>query len=222
MILSESFIFLLIFYINVTNTTELSLDRIFLELVPKAVDHISEAPNFFRDANNFWDYSVQQVKEFLSGLPDKYKEKSNELFFKDKQCAIFKFPNEAYDLVIGFKPGYRIILASEVCSKISKDAKKIIIEPDDVITLPTFDLHFRPVDDKGTGVILENALNKFYLKQGDIENGTLMAFGVRGKEVVQSDLELLDRFLPEKMFSKRTIHARCNYALGNGEAVYKI
>lgn len=200
-----------------SSVVELDLDKIVLELVPKAVDNLHKDPRLFRDKCRFWDYSVRQVREFLARLPAKYKGRLDEQLLKDSRAAVFSFPKSPYELVIGFKPSYQVILASEVVPKTPKDARVITIDPKDVITAPTFDLLFKPVDNEGTGVILRNALEQFYLKQGDIDDGTLIALGIKGKEVVLSDLELLSKFL-----SKITIQARCNYALGNGEATYKI
>ena len=202
---------------------KIDLDRIILELVPRAVDTLCEDPLLFRAKNRYWDYAVQQVHQFLERLPQEQRAGLSEQDFRKERAALFKCPGSPYDLAIGFKPGYQVILSSEIIQRLPTENKgAIMITDENIITAPTFDLSIRPAEKEGTGLILGAALEQFFLRQGDLDVGTLCAFGVKGEDLVMQDLELLAAFLPPLKSGRRTIHTRCNYALCNGQSIYTI
>lgn len=183
-------------------------DSVFVELVPRIVD---TNPNLFDDNAKYTDYAVGQVYEFLGRLPNTYKGEVSELRFENEKAAIFKCAGSPYDLMIGFKPAYHLLI-------VSPDDKRREFTDDDCIACPIFDVAFKPTDEEGVKRILQAGLNQFFLLQGDLDDGTLAAVGVKNKKVVHRDLELLARFLPKGT----VIEARCNYGAGNGQATYRL
>ncbi len=182
-------------------------DDILVELVPRIVD---SDPTLIKKKAKYWNYSVQQVREFLGRLPDAYKGEVSEQRYETEKAAVFKCADSPYNVVIGFKPAYHLL-------RISPDDTRTSFTGKDCIACPTFDLAFKPADEEGTRKILQAGLDQFFLLRGDIEEGTLAVAGIKGKKVVHRDLELLAKFLPRGT----VINARCNYA-DNGKATYRL
>ncbi len=183
-------------------------DSIFVTLVPRIVD---TNPQIFEDDKEYWDYSVEQVHKFLGRLPVTYRGEISEQRIETEKAAVFRCNGSPYDLMVGFKPAYQLLI-------VSPDDKRQAFSSDDCIDCPTFDVGFKPKDEEGTRKILQVGLEQFFLLQGDIDDGTLAVIGVKDKKVVYKDLELLRRFLP----NRTKIEARCNYGAGNGEATYRL
>jgi hypothetical protein len=182
------------------------LDKIFVEFVPKIVD---TNPQIFKDFTTYWSYTIEQVHEFLGRLPDTYRGDVSEKIFEKEKAAMFTCVKSPYELRIGFKPAYHLLI-------VDADDKRRSFIDNDCIVCPTFDVGFKYVDYEGSRRILQAGLDQFFLRQGDIDTGTLVAFGFIGKKVVEKDLELLLRFLPKKTI----IESRCSYGAGNGMTSY--
>jgi hypothetical protein len=184
------------------------IDSVFIELVPRIVD---TNPQLFEDNTKYWGHAVEQVHEFLGRLPDNYKGKVSEHRFEDEKAAVFKCEGSPYDLMVGFKPAYHLLI-------VSPDDKRQAFTSDDCIACPTFDVAFKPTDKEGARRILSAGLEQFFLRQGDIDDGTLIAIGGKNGEVVYRDLPLLRTLLP----LGTVVEARCDYGAGNAEATYRL
>ncbi len=191
---------------------DLIYDSIFLEFVPKIVDQNPEKIREIQKDAKYWDYANKQVHEFWERLfADCQGRKLLEQRFQEEKAAIFRCEGSPYDLTIGFKPGYHLLI-------VSPDDKRQVFTGKDCLACPTFDVSFKTLGERGTRAILQAGLEQFFLKQADIEEGTLAAIGGKDGEVVHRDLQLLRAFLP----IGTTIEARCNYGAGNGRATYRL
>lgn len=182
------------------------LNTVLLQLVPRAVD---DNPQLFEDNKRYWEYTTGQVKEFFGRLPDDYTAGIEEERMEDKKAAVFRCTESPYELRVGFFPQYHLILNSP-------DKKERELTEDDVISCPMLSLVFNHADQDASQKIVEAALSQFFLVQGDLDDGTLLAFLYDGVNVLKSDLEMLTSFLP----AGTKIEARCNYQFGNGKATY--
>lgn len=191
-----------------TNENGVPYDSVFVELVPRIVD---SNPQLFKNDAKYWGYAVEQVHKFLGRLPNNYRGEVLERRFEDEKAAVFECEGSPYDLMVGFKPDYRLLI-------VSRNDKRQVFTGDDCIACPTFDVAFRPIDKKGTRRILSAGLEQFFLRQGDITKGTLIAAGVKDGEVFHRDLQLLRTLLPRG----KVIQARCDYGAGNGRAIYVV
>ena len=183
-------------------------DSIFMELVPRIVD---TNPQLFEDDAKYWGYAVEQVDEFLGRLAKNYKGDVSEKRFENEKAAMVTCAGSPYELMVGFKPGYHLLI-------VAPDDKRQAFTGDDCVACPTFDVAFKPTDEEGVRRILQAGLDQFFLHQRDIDTGTLVVAGVKDKELVHRDLELLARFLPERT----VVEARCDYMAGNGHATYRL
>ena len=87
-----------------------------------------------------------------------------------------------------------------------------------MLYFPRFSLGFKNLDKDNSTKIIKVSLDRFFLEQSDIDNGTLIAVGIGNKKVVYRDLELLEQFLEKGT----EIQSRINWGAGIGEATYVI
>ncbi len=205
-------------------------ERIYVELVPKEVDIADLISDIFRQKKTFMSFSRRKAQNFLGELQARQAEGHedlgittvNEHLLPKAQAATFECIGGPYEIKLGFKPDYQLLWEPERKARKAKRRSKepAVITPhkQNTITLPTFDLFFRPFTYHGTRDILETALDQFYIRQEDIEEGTLRVCALQGKKRVQEDLEVLAQYLPKGT----TINARCDWGLANGRASYRI
>ena len=188
--------------------TSWTVDQVWLGLVPKAVD---TKPEVFRDNKKYFSYAEQQVKEFWQRLPEGYVGDVSAKRFRKEKSAVFSVLEPSVNLLMGFKPAYHLLRATA-------KAKIIIANKRNTITCPTFDLYFRPSERIDAQIMMQAALQQFYLYQQDLEEGTLAARGCKNGKLVLEDLALLRNYFPKGT----AIEARCDFALGNGKATYRL
>lgn len=192
---------------------QIRYDAIYLGLVPKIVD---KHPEIFDcrpplDDKPYWRRANVEVQGFFRTLPQEYVGTTSEKRIEEEKAALFTCENSPYNIRLGFHPGYTLL-------SIPPDDKRNIFTGEDCISVPLFDLYFTPKDKQSTRTILEAALERFYLYQEDIEDGTLRVCGLKDQERVTQDLNLLREYLPQGT----TIKARCDFGAGNGQATYRL
>lgn len=184
-------------------------DHIWINFVPKIVDEDSAT---LVDKRAYMDYSVGAVREYLNSLPEEYRIGLTEKLNEDEGTGLFE-SDSLCELVIGFKPDY-FLLTSE---SIRSEKKKFnVYTQDDCFAYPTIDVIFKPLDYKTANTIVRKGIDMFFLNQADIEDGTIMSYGIKNGEMIMEDLRLLRRCLPKLT----PIETRCNYGAGNGFASY--
>lgn len=202
----------------------LQWERIYVELVPKEVDIADLIPELFRERKNYMSFSKRKARNFLDELQAESHEDLgitavNEHLLPKAQAATLECIGGPYEIKLGFKPDYQLLQwPREKGRKSKKEPVVITADKHNSIIVPTFDLFFRPFTYHGTRDILETALGRFYIRQEDIDEGTLRVCALRGKKRVQEDLEVLAQYLPKGT----TINARCDWGLANGKASYRI
>jgi|GEM_PF-6902158 len=180
-----------------------NLDLVYLCLVPKAADKLPHQE--FESEAEVWDYSVGEARTFLNGIPRETIGSLEEEINREGKLGVFKGSNHDYELILGFKMDYPILYSPGDQGEMK------------VVVMPTFDLRFVPYNKGTSKKIMKQAIKQFSVKQGDIVNGTLLAFGMKDEKIVKRDLPLLKSFLG--MF--RRVEGRCNYGMGNGRATYR-
>lgn len=182
---------------------KIKIDSIVLGLVPKIVERVSDLP--LKTDDEFINYSDEQVTEFFNRIPREIKGEVKKTISKNEKSVLAE-SNSTYQLIMQSSPGINCLYSSR------KNEQPIMLY------FPRFSLGFKNLDKDNSTKIIKVSLDRFFLEQSDIDNGTLIAVGIGNKKVVYRDLELLEQFLEKGT----EIQSRINWGAGIGEATYVI
>ena len=163
-------------------------------LVPRIVDEESETLDKFKNLRMLARYADQQINEFIFNLPRDFSGKKEKDKGRDN-CTVYHFYNSSCGLILSHKPEFQV--------------------PEISATLPLFTLLFGPANRRETKIILEQAVNQFFLLQEDMDDGTLDIVVRKNGKGYSDPLHALSQILRKG----KKVEARCNYIGGSAEYV---
>ncbi|MBS3121575.1 hypothetical protein J4434_01685 [Candidatus Woesearchaeota archaeon] len=175
-------------------------EELYLELIPKEVD---TDPLQFLSPSHTKKYCDDHVTSFIKELPRQYrKSKLTKHSMGIGSCVFQSDGNNG--LLIGYKPDYHLFFPKA--------------RPKCGVDVPVFQLSFAHRNTDLTVRVLQLAFEQFFLRQKGDTQESLIAYQLKGDEIVKNGLDVLREYLQEGT----GIEARCNPRYSNTRAPYTL